>query len=80
MKKALIAAVACGALLASQALADTNSATVNFNDRLGADSATSNDFEGMSHDSWIYFLFAAAAIGGVAYAISNNDNGTPASP
>jgi hypothetical protein len=80
MKKAIIAAVACGALLASQAMADTNSATVSLGDRVGADSSTSSDFEGMGNSTWIYFLIAAAAIGGAAYAISQNNNNSPASP
>jgi hypothetical protein len=79
MKKAIIAAAACAALLAGQAAADT-SAAVNVNDRLGADSASGDSFDGMGNYTWIYFLVAAAAIGGAAYAISNSGNNSPASP
>ena len=80
MKKALIAAVACGALLASQALADTNSATVNFNDRAGSDASDSSNFAGLGGMSWLYLLLAAGAIGGAAWAISDSGNNNPTSP
>jgi hypothetical protein len=61
-------------------VADTSAATVAFGDRTAADSASASDFEGLGANSWIYFLIAAAAIGGAAYAISNSGSNNPTSP
>jgi hypothetical protein len=78
MRKYLVAVAVGAMLIASQAAAD-ESAVVNLGDRVGADSATSSDFNGSPGLLILLFvgLFAGLAVWGFT---TGNGNGTPASP
>ncbi len=76
LNKALLVAMAGLVLIGSQAAADTNSSVLQAGDRAGSTPGASNDFS--QNDVWLALL-AAAAAGGIVYAIVGTHHSHPAS-
>jgi hypothetical protein len=73
-----LAAAALGAMLIAGQAAASDSAVVNADDRIGAQSATADDMTG--NNTLLILLAGGLFIGLVAYGFSQNGNGHPASP
>jgi hypothetical protein len=78
MRKYLTAAALGAVLIAGQAAA-SDSAVVNVDDRVGAQSATAS-YDDDHRDKWVIWFAGALFIGLVAYGFSQNGGGNPTSP
>jgi len=73
-----LAAAALGAMLIAGQAAASDSAVVNADDRIGAQTASADDLTGSN--TLLLLLAGGLFIGLVAYGFSQNGGGHPASP
>lgn len=77
MRKLLVGVVAGAILVASQAIA-ANGSTLQVGDRVGPVKGAARAFQAREIPLW-WYAGAAIAVGLAGYAISQNDDDTPAS-